>query len=136
MAVFKFPASVLKKIKKYLLFKKEQTEKKLEDLKKEDPFNDPDRLIDNAAIDTEVKEQVGHERIEAIKRELERTLAAVKKALAKIGIGKYGFCENCGKLIDTERLAIYPLADRCTECEKKLSGEAKKSSKERKKDLF
>lgn len=117
--MFKFPSAVLSQIKKYLLFQKKETEKKLENLKKEDPFNDPDRLIDNAAIDTEVKEQVSHERIEVLKKELEKTLAAIKKTLAKIGIGKYGFCERCGKLIDTTRLSVHPLAERCSDCEKK-----------------
>lgn len=117
--MFKFPGSVLQKIKKYLLFRKKETEKKLDSLKKEDPFNDPDRLVDNAAIDTEVKEQMGHERVEAIKNELEKTLAAIKKNLAKIGIGKYGFCEKCHKMIETDRLSVYPLADKCADCAKK-----------------
>lgn len=116
--MFKFPSGVLTKIKKYLLFRKKETEKKIETLKKEDPFNDPERLVDNAAVDTEVKEQIGHERIEVLKREMEKTLAAIKKTLAKVGIGKYGFCEYCGKMIDTARLSIYPLADRCAKCEK------------------
>ena len=117
--MFKFPTAVLLQIKKYLLFRKKETEKKLENLKKEDPFSDPDRLVDNAAIDTEVKEQMGHERVEVLKKELEKTLAAIKKSLAKIGIGKYGFCERCGKMIDTARLSVHPLADKCANCEKK-----------------
>lgn len=120
--MFKFPPAVLLKVKKYLLFRKKETEKKLEALKKEDPFNDPDRLVDNAAIDTEVKEQISHERVEVIKKELEKTLAAIKKALAKIGIGKYGFCERCGRMIDTARLTAYPLADKCADCEEKIKG--------------
>lgn len=117
--MFKFPSVVLEKIKKYLLFRKKETEKKIETFKKEDPFNDTERLIDNAAIDTEVKEQVGHERIEVLKKEMEKTLASIKKALAKVGLGRYGFCERCGKMIDTARLTIHPLAERCTECENK-----------------
>lgn len=115
----KFPSAVLQKVKKYLLFWQKHTEKKLEVLQKEDPFNDPDRLNDNAAIDTEVKEQVGHERNQVIKKELEKTLAAIRKSLSKIGVGKYGICENCGKMIDTDRLQVYPLADRCTKCQEK-----------------
>ena len=123
--VFKFPQAVLNQIKRYLLFRQKETEKKIEILKKEDPFADPDRLVDNAAIDTEVKEQVGHERTEVLKKELEKTLAAIKKALAKIGIGRYGFCDNCGKLIDTKRLSVYPLADKCAECETKIKSKVK-----------
>ncbi|MBI4999870.1 hypothetical protein HZB97_03835, partial [Candidatus Gottesmanbacteria bacterium] len=63
--MFRFPINILKPIEDYLKKQKVDTEKKITSLEKEDPFVDTDRLIDNAAVDTEVKEQVGHERIEA-----------------------------------------------------------------------
>ncbi|MBI4999343.1 TraR/DksA C4-type zinc finger protein [Candidatus Gottesmanbacteria bacterium] len=31
----------------------------------------------------------------------------------------YGICERCGKMIDTDRLAVMPAAELCLECEKK-----------------
>jgi RNA polymerase-binding transcription factor DksA len=117
--MFKFPINILKPIEDHLKRQKAETEKKMVSLAKEDPFADTDRLIDNAAVDTEVKEQVGHERIEAIKLELSKNLIRIRKALTKIRIGKYGVCERCGKMIDTDRLAIMPAAELCLECEKK-----------------
>lgn len=117
--MFKFPMNLLKPIEAFLKKQKAETEHNLEDLSKEDPFGDADRLTDNAAIDTEVKEQVGHERIEALKLEMSRNLVRIRKALTKIKIGKYGTCEKCGKMIDTDRLAVMPTAEFCLECEKK-----------------
>lgn len=93
--------------------------KKLADLEAEDPFSDTDRLNDNAASDTDVKEQVSHQRVEAIRSELSRNLVRIKKTLTKIGVGKYGVCEKCGKMIDTERLAAMPTAELCIDCAKK-----------------
>lgn len=117
--MFRFPINILKPIEDHLKKQKEVTEKRMASLTKEDPFVDTDRLIDNAATDTEVKEQVGHERIEAIKLELSKNLVRIRKALTKIKIGKYGICERCGKMIDTDRLAVIPTAELCLECEKK-----------------
>ena len=31
----------------------------------------------------------------------------------------YGICEDCGKMIDTDRLMIYPEATLCVSCEAK-----------------
>jgi len=105
---------------KRLLSKKElQLEKRKRELKAEDPFADPDRLNDNAAVDTEAAEQFGHERVTAINREVDKMLIRVRKALASIRLGKFGICEDCGKMIDTNRLAIDPTVQYCVKCAKK-----------------
>lgn len=113
---------VLGPIKRYLEERKKATEKKLVDLEAEDPFSDTERLNDNAASDSDVKEQVGHQRVEAIKLELSRNLVRIKKALTKIGVGKYGLCEKCGKMIDTDRLSVVPTAELCIVCAKEEEG--------------
>ena len=118
--MLKFPKTVLTNVRNYLEDKQKLTEKRLDDLKKEDPFSDPTRLSDNAASDTEAKEEFGHENISALQMELNRGLVRIRKALTKIKIGKYGLCENCGKMIDTDRLAVVPTAELCVACEKKL----------------
>lgn len=107
-------------IKRYLEDRRRQTEKRISTLKQEDPFSDTDRLTDNAASDTEAREEVGHERAEALGDELRGQLARVKRALAKIGIGKYGICDNCGKPIEPERLKAFPMATYCFSCEKEM----------------
>lgn len=113
---FRFPKQILVQIKKQLEWKRRKTEEEIKKIEKEDPFSDTDRLLDNASSDSDVKEQYGHARVTAIKRELERTLVRIKKTLARIGLGNYGFCEKCGKMIDTDRLAAMPTAELCIDC--------------------
>lgn len=117
--MFKFPINILKPIENFLKKQQKETVQKMASLSTEDPFSDTDRLNDNAAADTDAKEQIGHERIEAIKRELSKNLVRIRKALTKIKIGRYGICEGCRKMIDTDRLAVMPEAELCLECEKK-----------------
>jgi len=119
---FRFPENILNLVKKQLELKKKKTEEKIKIVEAEDPFSDADRLTDNASSDSDVKEQCGHARATAVKRELERTLVRIKKTLARIGLGRYGFCEKCGKMIDTDRLALMPTADLCIKCAKKEKG--------------
>ena len=116
--MIKFPTHLLAPLKRYLEERRKDTEKKLADLTAEDPFSYTDRLIDKAASDTDVKGQISHQRIEVIKAELSRNLVRIKKTLTKIGVGKYGICEKCGKMIDTARLSAVPTADLCISCAK------------------
>ncbi len=119
MKKFQFPKELLSDVAKFLDEKRHQLEKRLTAVKKSDPFMDKDRLTDNAAVDTEAKEDAGRQLAEAFQREINRNLARVRKAMTKIKIGKYGLCERCGKMIDTDRLSVLPDAEFCIECEKK-----------------
>ena len=107
-------------VKKYLEGRKRDLEKRNAVLTSEDPFNDTERLSDNAASDTEAREEMGHERVETLKNELALQLAKIKRALAKIGIGKYGVCDKCGKQVESNRLKAFPMADYCLSCEREL----------------
>ena len=107
-------------IKSYLEEKRKQIERHIARLRLEDPFADTARLSDNAASDTDAREEVGHERVEALKNELVASLARVKRALSKIGIGKYGICDNCKKPIDPARLKVFPMAEYCLACEREM----------------
>lgn len=115
----KFPQSVLEEINKHLTLEKKKIEGRLASLVSQDPFSDPDRLIDNAASDTEAKEESSHERMEALEEELRLNLTDIDKALLRIKNGTYGKCLSCAKLIDTDRLAIKPTALYCMDCERK-----------------
>lgn len=115
----KFPSKVLKPIKEYLEKKKKSLEKRKKDLEEEDPFNDPSRVNDNASSDTDAAEEAGHERVSALKREIDKSLIRIRKTLTRIKVGKYGSCQKCKKLIDTDRLAVDPTADLCISCVKK-----------------
>lgn len=115
----KFPASVLIPIRNFLHSKEKQLKKRRDSLVESDPFSDTGRLSNNASSDDDASEQFGHATTEALKREVERKLIQVRKALSLIKLGKYGICEKCKKMIDTDRLMVMPEATVCANCEKK-----------------
>lgn len=114
-----FPAKVLRPVRNFLRREEKKLEKRKKTLTKEDPFSNPNRVTDSASPDTDAAEQFGHARVEAIRREVDRKLIATRKALARIKIGKYGTCEDCGKMINTDRLMVKPHAVKCVKCERK-----------------
>jgi DnaK suppressor protein len=118
-SMIKFPAKVLRPIRDYLLATQKRLERRRKDIVAEDPFSDASRVNDNAASDSDAREISGHDRAEALRDEVDRRLITIRKALTKIRLGRYGLCENCGKMIDTDRLAVNPTAELCIKCEKK-----------------
>lgn len=106
--------------KEKLQKEKEKSLLQIEELKKDDPFQDPDHASDNAAVDTDVREQVGHDTIEAEIKDLERKVEDIDIALRKIAKGNYGICERCKKPIPQARLKLIPEAAYDIDCEKKL----------------
>lgn len=115
----KFPASLLDQVGKFLISKLSILKKRQKDIEKEDPFKDPSRLMDNASPDTDAAEQFGHARSTALKTQLDKKINQTKKAIKRVKSEKYGICEECGEMIDTDRLAIYPEATLCVRCEAK-----------------
>ena len=115
----KFPANLLFPIGKLLNWRLSSLEKKKKSIEEEDPFKDTDRLNDNTSPDTDAAEQFGHARSTALRNELAKKIVQTKKALTSIKIGTYGICEDCGKMIDTDRLVVYPEATKCISCEEK-----------------
>ncbi len=117
--VVKIPRYLLEPVGNFLRQQVYMLERRKKEIAKEDPFKDTDRLIDNASPDTDAAEQFGHARASAIQDQLDRKLIQTRKALSKVRIGTYGICEDCGKMIDTDRLLIYPEATLCASCQKK-----------------
>lgn len=115
----KFPSNLLAPVKNLLQTRLKDVKKRKARISEEDPFNDTARTVDNAAPDTEADEQFGHARTSAIKKELTRRSIQIRKALARIKVGKYGICEACGQMIDTDRLMVYPEATLCAKDAKK-----------------
>lgn len=114
-----FPLKILKPVADFLRQEMSRLEKKKKAIAKEDPFLDSSRINDNASPDTDVVEQIGHDRVKALENQVNRKLIQVKKALTRVKIGKYGTCEKCGKMIDTDRLMVMPETTVCVSCEKK-----------------
>jgi len=106
--------------KEKLLKDREKALSQIEELKKDDPFSDPDHASDNAAVDTDVREQLGHETVEAEINDLEKKVTDIEVALRKISKGQYGTCEKCKKPISQARLKIIPETPYCIDCEKRL----------------
>jgi DnaK suppressor protein len=114
----KFPANLVEPIRQFLHLQESKLKERKVVLEKQDPFNDDDRQADSAS-DDDALEQFGHNNVEGLKSEIDRRLIQIRKALTRIKIGKYGVCEKCGKMIDTDRLTVFPEATVCVSCEKK-----------------
>lgn len=123
----RFPANLLAPVGKFLQDRLKYFEKRKALIEEEDPFEDNERLLDNASPDADAAEQFGHARVQAIRAQMDRSIIQVRKALSRIKIGKYGICESCGKMIDTARLEIYPEATLCMECEAKKEKRKKRN---------
>jgi DnaK suppressor protein len=108
-----FSKDLIKSHKERLEKDKEKILHQVEELKK-------DHAIDNAAIDTDVREQVGHDTIQAQIKDLQRKLHDIELAFEKMAKGRYGFCEKCGVQIPVARINLIPEARFCIECEQKL----------------
>lgn len=115
--IFRIPPKLLAPVANLLQSSLLKLEKRKRSIEKEDPFKDLDRGNVNASPDADAAEQFGHARSSAIKRELDRKIIQTRKALTRIKIGKYGMCEDCGVMIDTDRLVVYPEAIYCAKCQ-------------------
>ena len=104
----KLPKKFVYQQKEKLLKEKEKSLKQIKELKEQDPFSDPDHASDNAAVDTDVREQVGHDTVDAQIKDLEKRVREIETALRKIYKNQYGRCEKCGKTIPQARLKLLP----------------------------
>lgn len=115
----RFPAALVAPIGRILKSSLKKLERRKRDISKEDPFKNTTRVLDNASPDADAEEQFGHARVSAIKEQIDRQIIQTRKALTRIKIGKYGICEDCGKMIDTDRLMAFPETTFCKECKAK-----------------
>ncbi len=123
--IIRYPAKILAPVGKFLQDRLKVLERRRKDIAEEDPFSDSSRVSDNASPDTDAAEQFGHARTSAIKEQLDRKIIQTKKALARVKVGKYGICEECGEMIDTDRLMIYPEATLCARDAKRAEKKSK-----------
>lgn len=117
--VIHFPGKILKPVADFLAREAKRLERRKKTLSVRDPFQDTDRVVDNAASDSDAAEQVGHAQVTAMKKQTDRRLIQIKKALTRIKLGKYGSCERCGQMIDTDRLMVVPETTVCVRCKRK-----------------
>lgn len=122
--VLAIPARLLAPIAEFLSSQLKRLETRRSSLEKDDPFVSG-RSDNFASPDTTAAEQFGHARVEAMRAELDRRIVQMRKALSRVKIGAYGICESCGKMIDTDRLVVFPEATVCIECERKAESKRK-----------
>ena len=120
-----FPRQILEPLVKYLRGEQKKLKVSKKELKEVDPFLQGDRDGDNS-VDSDVAENVEHDRAYAMRLQVSRSLVAIRKTLTRIKLGKYGICADCGKMIDTDRLAITPTAEFCMDCARKKEQRAGK----------
>ena len=65
-----------------------------------------------------------HELAIGLSHKVRQQLAEVEEALARIGAGTYGVCEDCHEKIDEERLRALPRARRCVSCQQRTENMA------------
>lgn len=117
--IITFPSKFLIPVGQFLQSRLRTLERRKKKIEKEDPFQDTTRVVDNASPDTDAAEQFGHARTKAIREHLDRGIIQTKKALSRVRLGKYGICEDCGQMIDTDRLMVKPEATLCAKCKVK-----------------
>ena len=119
-----YPARLLKPVGSFLQHQLNNLKIRKKEVESSDPFKNVNRISDNAAPDADADEQDGHARVTAIKEQIDRKIVQTRKALSRVKIGQYGICEECGDMIDTDRLLIYPETTRCIKCESKKQASA------------
>lgn len=115
--IIKFSDKLIKPIKNFLENELVRLKRQKKMIKNADPFADANRTSENS-VEDDLDEQIGHFDAEVKASMVSRQMVELRKALTRIKIGKYGICENCGKMIDTDRLAVKPEATICIKCER------------------
>jgi len=109
----KYPAHLLEPVKNFLNSQLEYFDSRKKAIEKEDPY-----LVLGQHSSTKDQEQFQHDKSVAITEQLARKISQTELALSRIISGDYGFCLDCSKMINTDRLAIYPEATSCITCQK------------------
>lgn len=110
------PLSVFNGLKNRLLSKRKQLKNQQKIFLQEDPYLQSDRASDNSELmDEATLEDTQKEYNDIRKNAVDKMQIQVRKALARMKIGKYGTCEVCGQPIEKARLEAYPQATTCLE---------------------
>ena len=110
----KLSDGLLKFFKDTLTNKEKRLDKEQKQLTEEDPYLKGDRAVGNSEeLDEAILEDLRKEDIDRQKASVNSMQVLVRKALARLKIGKYGVCEVCNNPIETARLKAYPEATTC-----------------------
>lgn len=112
-----YPKKLIDPVKKHLEKELMGLKRQERKVKANDPFFEPGRSTNNS-LEEDVDEQIGRFESEVKASFIKKRIIDFRKALTSIKLGKYGICERCGKMIDTDRLAVRPETTICVSCEK------------------
>mgnify|MGYP001611827852 FL=1 len=112
------PQETFNKIKRVLQRQEKEIERDLKSIEKDDPVKG-DGLAESSEPGTDSWIADVHGRAQVLGHNLQLLLARTKDALANLRSGSYGKCENCGKVIEPERLEAIPTATLCLACSRK-----------------
>ena len=112
-----FPSRLTKNIEVFLEKKLMSLKRREKLLKANDPFSDEQRTGNNS-VEEDLDEQIGHFETEVKVSFVKKQIIQIRKSLSRLKRGKYGVCEKCGKMINTDRLAVRPEVTICVTCEK------------------
>jgi RNA polymerase-binding transcription factor DksA len=112
----RLPVNIFNGLKNKLLAKRKMLKVEQKVLLQEDPYKDFDAAGDSSEnMDEAILEDAKKENTDILTAAVNKMQMQVRKALAKMKVGKYGICEVCGKPIDKARLGAYPEATTCVE---------------------
>jgi RNA polymerase-binding transcription factor DksA len=112
------PVNTVNKIRQLLLRQQKEVEQEIKALEEDDPVLSVG-LPESSEPGTDSWMAEVHGRATAARQSLQVILLNIRKSLKALRMGKYGKCENCGKMIEKERLAVMPTATLCISCSKK-----------------
>ncbi|MDE0030142.1 MAG: TraR/DksA family transcriptional regulator [Deltaproteobacteria bacterium] len=113
---------VLKKFRETLLGMKSQLLDDLPDRLKQEVESTKDEGRDTYDLASDERDR----EINMILNDRERTkLMAIEDALARLGEGSYGECEECGEDIGVGRLKVMPFTRLCVRCQEELERESR-----------
>lgn len=109
---------LLQKLKERLLRYERRIDEQEKQIKSEDPSTQDGMGNRNPEFEDEANDENRRTFAQTTVASLENMKIQIKKALARMNIGKYGICERCGNPIDKARLEAFPEATLCLSCEK------------------
>jgi DnaK suppressor protein len=111
----------LKEFQDLLEKEKKELEDKINELNSQEKnmaIKTPDFMaLEDSSVEADEVEELNN--LLSLKSVWENNLYRIEQALERIKKGTYGICEECGELIEIERLKIEPAAQICTKCIKK-----------------
>ncbi len=112
----------LKKFRETLLDMKSQLLQDLPDRFKQEVESTKDEGRDTYDLASDERDR----EINMILNDRERTkLMAIEDALARLGEGSYGECEECGEDIGVGRLKVMPFTRLCVRCQEEVERESR-----------